>query len=716
MTTNDKIIEALVKDAIYVFDFDVNDGIVKVDVVGNDGANYSKAMGLTAPFSFDEMVERCFKDAEFFGECTKVSSPLEHICCSDILKAYELGQKCFDVCVRLEKQNIYHKITYILIWDDELEHVHAYVVCKELSSMEKNQLAILGMLQSKISEDQEIIENAGIGIWRIYLKDGELPRMNASAKMRELLGVKNDEMTQEEIYESWHERIKPSAIDSVNASVAEMIDKGVSENTYAWIHPDKGEIFVRCGGTSSKLVDGTIVLRGYHMEVSEYISAETRQKQLLADALDEIKEQENDLKNRMKIISSMANIYHCSYYLDIEAGTFIELDSRIPELKTIIGESGISEKCFEVAAKYAVTEEFSEHFAKFTDLTTINERLRNKAYISTQFIGKHSGWCEGSFIAGDRDENGNCKHVIWCIKDISAMKDKEEALVYSANVDQLTGLYNRRMYEHDIRKYGPIPEEEDFAYVSIDVNGLKNVNDTMGHEAGDELLAGSSECMKQCIMPYGRVYRIGGDEFCAMIFASPERIERIKSDFDENLSNWIGSKIDGISVAVGVASKHEFPDMPVEEMARIADKRMYESKQEFYSKKGIDRKGQRNAYNALCALYTKILKVNLTTAMYSIITMRDLEKNAEMGFSDNIFTWLEQFGKTGQVHPADLDNYLSKTNKEYLTNYFASEKTEMSICYRRMLDGGFTQVVMELVPAEDYSDDNQLVYLYVKDV
>lgn len=71
---------------------------------------------------------------------------------------------------------------------------------------------------------------------------------------------------------------------------------------------------------------------------------------------------------------------------------------------------------------------------------------------------------------------------------------------------------------------------DDFVYASIDVNGLKIVNDEIGHAAGDELIKGAAKCMKEVIGSYGKVYRTGGDEFVSIFFASKEQLETIKMD------------------------------------------------------------------------------------------------------------------------------------------------------------------------------------------
>ena len=93
----------------------------------------------------------------------------------------------------------------------------------------------------------EILTNAKIGLWAIEMDEGKEPRMYFDDVAREITGFYED-MTPEECYERWYKRIVDSAIDSVQASVKEMIEQGKSENTYAWIHPKKGRIYTRCGG------------------------------------------------------------------------------------------------------------------------------------------------------------------------------------------------------------------------------------------------------------------------------------------------------------------------------------------------------------------------------------------------------------------------------------------------------------------------------------
>ena len=147
----------------------------------------------------------------------------------------------------------------------------------------EEQLEAVQELNKRMKEYNDIISHAGFGIWSIILKPDCKPRMQANAKMLWLLGA-DVGMTEEEVYETWYSHIMPSALSSVQASVEEMLSGMFSENTYLWYHPVKGVIYVRCGGTSVKLEDGTTVLRGYHADVTDIVLKDKEREIELSNA------------------------------------------------------------------------------------------------------------------------------------------------------------------------------------------------------------------------------------------------------------------------------------------------------------------------------------------------------------------------------------------------------------------------------------------------
>lgn len=421
------------------------------------------------------------------------------------------------------------------------------------------------------------------------------------------------------------------------------------------------------------------------------------------------------IRNQMSLLSSISDIYYSMHLIDMSDYSIEKLEGN--ELMDKVLEEGMkASDMLESIIKTTVEDDFIEQALVFADLTTLRIRLRNKTAVSMDVIDKNVGWLRMTFITVDADDDKMPTKVIIATQIIEEDKRREEELSTKAHKDEMTGLYNRRSYENDIMIYPDVPPEPDFVYAAIDINGLKVVNDELGHQAGDELIRGASWCMKKTLGNYGRVYRTGGDEFVSMFFADDEHLKSVLEDLEKTTIEWCGEYVSNLSISIGYVTKKEFATKTVSEMAKIADQRMYKNKSEYYSRKGIDRRGQAEANTALCNLYTKILKINLTDDSYSIVNMDIAEQTSDKGFSNKISEWLSRFGKSGQVHQDDLDEYLNKTDINFLRDYFRQDKTSISIFYRRKYTDGYKQVVLEMIPANDYADDNQSLFLYVKNI
>lgn len=147
--------------------------------------------------------------------------------------------------------------------------------------------------------------------------------------------------------------------------------------------------------------------------------------------------------------------------------------------------------------------------------------------------------------------------------------------------DALTQLGNRFAMDKYVRQITP---EQSVGVVYCDVTGLKGVNDTLGHKAGDDLILRASACLEQVFADYG-IFRIGGDELlvlCAQIDQDTlaERMRQLECLTAEN----------DVNIAVGVIWQDR-ADTHLEELLQEAEKRMYEDKAEYYKKTGIERRG-----------------------------------------------------------------------------------------------------------------------------
>jgi len=389
----------------------------------------------------------------------------------------------------------------------------------------------------------------------------------------------------------------------------------------------------------------------------------------------------DEKEEQFKILQSIADIHYSMHVINLAKDTVKEFTAG-EDVRAIANRNNDALDLMRTVIKSLIEEEYVEAALEFTDLSTVAERMRDKNTIAMQVVGKNTGWIQTMFIAIETDPYKKPTKVIFTTRIIDEEKKNEEKLVKKTIVDELTGLYNRRAYEEDVLEYSSTSIGDNFVYVSIDVNGLKVVNDEIGHAAGDELIKGAADCMMKAFGIYGKVYRTGGDEFVSIFFASKEQLKSIRTDLESITEKWSGELVPSLSLSAGYVAKYECEE-DIIGMAKIADKRMYQAKAAHYAKKGVDRRGQAAAHTALCSLYTKILKVNITEDTYAIVNMDVSEQTREKGFDDTISGWLYGFGKSGQVHEDDIEGYLKKTDLEYLRNYFKEGKTSISIQYRR---------------------------------
>ncbi len=172
----------------------------------------------------------------------------------------------------------------------------------------------------------------------------------------------------------------------------------------------------------------------------------------------------------------------------------------------------------------------------------------------------------------------------------------EQEVIRLSRTDVLTGLYNRNAFTEYTDRYNEEKMPKNFTVIYFDVNDLKGANDVLGHDAGDELIRGAAKCISETFNKVGNCYRTGGDEFIVVAQAEEMEIARLCQVFEKNTQNWRGRIVEKLRVSYGYASVNEFPEDDFTSIQKIADKRLYENKRQFYSIAGNDRRGQRNVF------------------------------------------------------------------------------------------------------------------------
>ncbi len=160
----------------------------------------------------------------------------------------------------------------------------------------------------------------------------------------------------------------------------------------------------------------------------------------------------------------------------------------------------------------------------------------------------------------------------------TSLMDKQKQLIKLANIDSLTGLYNRRKFGELATEY--LEKGTHFTLLYMDLNKFKDINDTLGHSAGDKMLSEITRRIKRVCKGKIIAGRLGGDEFGLLLPLSDEReIKRISTEIlkvlgkDYQIPGWYGRIGASIGIALYPKDGNSF-----EELLKNADIAMYEAK------------------------------------------------------------------------------------------------------------------------------------------
>jgi diguanylate cyclase (GGDEF)-like protein len=165
--------------------------------------------------------------------------------------------------------------------------------------------------------------------------------------------------------------------------------------------------------------------------------------------------------------------------------------------------------------------------------------------------------------------------------DITEARERIENL---AQTDPLTGLYNQRMFNEVWSRAHAASESRGAPYslLMVDINQLKTVNDSFGHEAGNQALSLVAQCLQRSIRSTDYAARFGGDEFAVLLPSAPAEIadvvvKRIRNNVYKTTLD-LGSRMIRCTVSVGVAV-YPRDAREMRELLSVADRDMYRDKE-----------------------------------------------------------------------------------------------------------------------------------------
>ncbi|MCH4200749.1 MAG: EAL domain-containing protein [Clostridium tyrobutyricum] len=252
------------------------------------------------------------------------------------------------------------------------------------------------------------------------------------------------------------------------------------------------------------------------------------------------------------------------------------------------------------------------------------------------------------------------KFLSGSLMDITEKKLLEEQIKYLAYYDSLTGIPNRFLFTNNLRIM--LQNSKKGALIFLDIDGLKLVNDTFGHDYGDLLLIIFSQLMISAIKDSGKIYRMAGDEF--MIIVDKFNSYKEVTNLCDNILNYLKKPFEVkyeqiyITISMGISI---FPkdSNDINELYKYSDLALYKSKISGKNNFTFFQKNIFDLYNRRLTIEQELKSAIKNNEFHMLYQPQINSKNNEIIGFESLLRWESQ--KLGCISPAEFIPIAEKT-------------------------------------------------------
>ena len=289
------------------------------------------------------------------------------------------------------------------------------------------------------------------------------------------------------------------------------------------------------------------------------------------------------------ISQALAADYFSIYYVDTLDDSFMEYSSHSDYDKLNIEKQG--QDFFNLSRKNLLRVVYPEDQNKLLSVFTKQNLLRELS-LNPTFTFNYRLMFDGvpTYVSmkATRMEDKNDRHIVIGVNNIDAQIRREEEYEKElgtardiANRDSMTGVKSKHAWgekEKEVNDSIKAGTSDPFAVIVCDVNGLKHINDTLGHKAGDEYIRSASELICN-VFKHSPVFRIGGDEFVVLLTGNDyQNRDALMNEINARVEH--NQEIGRVIVATGISDFDANTDSELQNVFQRADDLMYIRKKE----------------------------------------------------------------------------------------------------------------------------------------
>ena len=290
----------------------------------------------------------------------------------------------------------------------------------------------------------------------------------------------------------------------------------------------------------------------------------------------EITQMKQEEEKHREMIKALSSIYLFGAMIDLEQ-KLVQPIRLSGEIRQFVSDDEISHhELLTIFCENMLEYDYVDRVREFMNLDTLPERLQDVQAITCEYQGTRIGWGR-IIIIPCVGEDDVLKKAFFAVQDVTEQKKREEWMQYKMEHDELTGTLNRTAFNRVAKVLQA--SKLTMTFVLLDIDKFKLINDTYGHDVGDEVLKYLVQVLNEKLRATDKIFRLGGDEF-AIIMSGLTRekaffIKDIIGDINRVLCS--GTKnLPVFSVSAGITFSEGGYD---ESLYRNADQALYRTKE-----------------------------------------------------------------------------------------------------------------------------------------